>query len=128
MERAMMLLCYILHTLNALCRYCVIFMRVEGPCMECALEILCYIFRVSRPASGTRCDIIMFDCVIFFVCGTRSGVIVLYFPRVERALVSLYYILRVWRARAWNEPFCYGVIFFACPGPARGTSLYVIVL
>ena len=49
-------------------------------CVDSALELLCY---------------------IFYACGTRSGVIVLYFPHVERALELLRYIfLCVERAMA----------------------------
>ena len=67
------------------------------PHVERAL-IFCVIFYVC----GTRYGVIvLYFCMwnalwryfaIFSVCGTRSSVIVLYFPRVERALKLLCYI------------------------------------
>ena len=54
----------------------------------------------------------------FSACGTRSGVIVLYFPRMERALALLCYIFRM-----WNTLWLYCVVFSAC-----GTRSSVIVL
>ena len=70
--------------------------------MEHALALMCYIFCLW--------NVLWRFCVIFSVCGTRSGVIVCYFPhvkgaRVERDLMSLF------------------LHFFAC-----GTRSSVIVL
>ena len=102
LESALALLCYISRVWNSLGRYCAIFSAcvtcygvivLYYPCVERALalfcynfprverslEILCYIFRVWN-ALWTY-------CVIFSSRGTRSGVIVLYFLCVERALV-----------------------------------------
>ena len=83
---------------NVLGRYCVIFSahgirsvvivlyftRVEVPCVERTLLLLCYILRAW--------NVLWHYCVIFStcrrpVCGTRSNVLVLYFTRAERALV-----------------------------------------
>ena len=60
-ERAMALLCY------------------TFPHMERALALFCYIFR--------EWNALWSYCVIFSTCGTGSDVIVLYFTRVELALV-----------------------------------------
>ena len=65
MERAVMSLFF----------YCVFFLRVERD-----LGLLCYIF--------SALNAIWRHCIILYACGepphgTRSGVIVLYFPRVE---------------------------------------------
>ena len=101
-ERALALLCYIFCAWNALWRYYVIFpawgtrsgiialycLRVERallllcyifPCVERALALFCYVFCVWNALWRYS--------VIFAACGTRSGVVVLYFPCVERALV-----------------------------------------
>ena len=93
--------------------------------MEHALDLLCYIFRTW----SSLCSY----CVMFSSCGgtahgTRSGVIVLHFLRVERALSLLCYIFRMCRACAWNAIWHYCVISSACGGPARGTHSVVIVL
>ena len=56
-------------------------------------------------------------CVIFSVLVTRSGVIVLYFPLVERALELFCY-----NFRAWNVLWRYCVIFFA-HGTRSGISV-----
>ena len=64
-------------------------------------KMTCFIFlRVER-------TLVCF--VIFSACGTRSGIIVLYFPRVERALALLCHIFR-----ACNAFWGYCVIFSAC--------------
>ena len=71
--------------------------------MERDIVLLCCILRAW--------EALYYYCVIFSACGTRSGVIVLYFPRVERTLELLCYIfLHVERAlallcyifHAWN--------------------------
>ena len=71
-EHSLVLLCSIFCEWNALWRYCVIFFHA--------------------------CSALWRYCVIFSACGTRSSVIVLYFLRVERALVLLCYIFCVWNA------------------------------
>ena len=101
-ERALVLLCCILRAWDVLWRYCVIFLRVEHalallyyifPHVERALALFCCIFRswnalwrYSVVFSRVWINLCHY-CVIFFACGTRSGVIVLYFPRVEHDLV-----------------------------------------
>ena len=81
-------------------------------------SVLCYIFpRVERALVLLGCIFCVWNalwqycfiltcmwnalwhyCVIFFAHGRRSGVIVLYFPRLERDLTLLCYIFRVWNA------------------------------
>ena len=65
------------------------------PCVERALTLLCYIFCVLRSCTW---KLLYFYYVIFSACGgpergTRSVVIVLYFPRVEcfLALLCIYF-------------------------------------
>ena len=94
-------------------------------CVERAL-VFCVIFFCAWNA-------LWHYCVVFSAHGTRSSVIVSYFPRVEvpnveRALALLCYIIRVWRARAWNTLWSYCVISSARGGPACGTRSDVIVL
>ena len=71
--------------------------------------------------------------VIFSACGgpaqgTRSGIIVLYFLRVECTLELFCYIFHVWRAQTWNALWRYCIIFSACGEPARVMRSGVIVL
>ena len=85
------------------------------PRVEFDLALLCYIFRVWNAlwrycvifyARGTRYGVIVLYfprvervwsyCIIFSARGMRSGVIVLYFPLVERAIALLCYIFYVW--------------------------------
>ena len=78
-ERALVLLCCIFRTWDALWRYCVIF-SVGGTCSG---VIVLYFPHVEHA---------LVFCVIFSACGTLSGVIVLYFLRVECNLALLCYI------------------------------------
>ena len=78
------LLCYIFGVLrdrawNALWRHSggivLYFLRVEVPCVECALTLLCYILRVWRSRTWNS---LWNYCVILSACGgsargTRSG-------------------------------------------------------
>ena len=106
-ERALVLLCCILCVWNALWHYCVIFYAcgtrsvvivLYSPRMERALALLCYTFLHVERALALLCYIFRVwnalwrYCVIFSAFGgpargMRSGVIVLYFLRVECALV-----------------------------------------
>ena len=99
-ERALVLLCCIFRAWNALWRYCVIFFRLWNA--------LFWRYCVIFSARGTRSGVIVLYfprveralallCYIF-ACGTRFGVIVLNFPRMESAMALLCYIFREWNA------------------------------
>ena len=85
---------------------CCIFFRAQN-----ALYYYCVVFS----AHGTRSGVIVF---YFPACGRCSTIIASYFLRVECALALLCYILR-----AWNALWCYCVIF-----SARGMRSGIIVL
>ena len=60
--------------------------------------------KLSLPVLCSCCMLVIIkkteknDVLYFSAHGTRSGIIVWYFPRVEHDLALLYYILRTWNA------------------------------
>ena len=80
-ERALVFCVIFFHAWNALWHYWVIFFGAWN-----ALKRYCVIYLCMW-------NLLWLYRVIFYACGTRSGVIVLYFPRVERTLALLCYIV-----------------------------------
>ena len=79
-EFALLLLCYIFCTWNALCCSCVLFSASGGRAHRVRSGIiLLYFPRVERALALL--------CFIFSLFRMCSGIIVLYLPRVERAII-----------------------------------------